>query len=124
VWTGKTFNREYISGKAVAGHLGVMLLAVTRSGTRGRMFRAPSSADLNAIQAAGDELARKTPGWDVEDLIPRETRFVGPADRSARCGIRTFDAMFMLRQLFANVTILEELRGVIDQARASSESSR
>ena len=35
-------------------------------------FRAPTQADLDAVQAAEEELARLRPRWEVQDLIPTE----------------------------------------------------
>src|SRR5713101_417791 len=35
-------------------------------------FRAPTQADLDAVQAAEEELARLRPRWEVQDLIPIE----------------------------------------------------
>ncbi len=126
VWTGETFSGEYIRSQAKEGRLGTMLLAVsvTRPGVRGRQFRAPSAADLEAVSAAEIELARSLPAWEVADLVPTETRFVGPADRSARYGLDTFDKLFMSRQLLANVTILEELRSLINEARGELDEDQ
>jgi putative DNA methylase len=35
-------------------------------------FRAPTQADLDAVRAAEEELARLRPRWEVQDLIPTE----------------------------------------------------
>jgi len=120
IWTAETFSGNYIRAQALAGQVGAMLLAVsvTRPKVSGRQFRAPSAEDLAGVEAAEAELARRRPAWEVADLIPDERRFVGPADRSAQYGLRTFEQLFTPRQLLANVTALEELREVVVEARA------
>ena len=35
-------------------------------------FRPPTQADLEAVQAAKEELARLRPRWEAQDLIPTE----------------------------------------------------
>lgn len=120
VWTGETFSGEYIRGQAEQGRLAVMLLAVsvTRPGVRGRAFRSPSAADLQAIGAAEGELRRRSPEWEVQDLIPHDPVQPGwKTDEPRRMGLTRWSDMFMPRQLLANVTILEELRNVINEAR-------
>lgn len=125
VWTGETFSGEYIRGQAELGRLGVMLLAVsiTRTGIRGRSFRAPSAADLTAIGSAEAELARRTPDWEVRDLIPHDVVQPGwKTDEPRRMGLMRWSDMFMPRQLLSNLTILEELGKVINDARGELDA--
>lgn len=126
VWTGEPFDGEYIRAQANAGRLGELLLAVsvTRPGTRGRLFRAPTDADREAVEAARAELERRLPAWEVADLVPNETRFVGPADRSAQYGLRRASDLFAERQLLTAVTALEELVAVGGEARAELGDER
>lgn len=74
IWTGETFSGDYIRKMAGEGRMSQMLLAVatTRSGMSGRCFRAPSDADLEAISAAEEELGRRLPAWEIDDLVPTE----------------------------------------------------
>ena len=84
-------------------------------------FRAPTQADLEAVQAAKEELARLRPRWEAQDLIPTEDIPEGEEDaRAARIWdcIRWRD-LFLPRQLLTNVVILEEIRAA--QARARAE---
>lgn len=121
VWTGETFSGEYIRDQAHSGNLGVMLLAVavTRPGAKGRTFRAPGEDDLLAVDDAGKELISRLPGWEVEDLVPTEGLPPGwKTDEPRRMGLTQWRDLFMPRQLLANVTILEELRNVIADARS------
>jgi adenine-specific DNA methylase len=120
VWTGETFGGDYIGEQANAGRLGELLLAVavTPPGTRGRQFRSPTKADLDAVTAAGTELARLLPGWEVADLIPSEAIFEGKeTKRSVDMGLRYWRDMFSPRQLLTHGTGLEELRGIVAAAR-------
>jgi len=127
VWTGETFSTEYIRSQAEMRQLGVMLLAVsvTRTGTRGRSFRAPSAADLRAITAADVELVRRTPDWEIQDLIPNDTVQPGwKTGEPRRMGLIRWSDLFMPRQLLANLTILEELRDVINDARGELDADQ
>jgi adenine-specific DNA methylase len=121
IWTGETFSSDYIHECGQTGRMGEMLLAVAvaRSGARGRSYRSPTARDLEAIQAAAVEIARNLPRWEVEDLVPNEQRFIGPADRAARYGCTEMRDMFSPRQLLTAVTALEELRAVIQEATAA-----
>ncbi len=121
VWTGETFSGSYIQAQAQHGGLGVMLLAVsvTRARITGRRFRAPTEKDREAIEASKAELARRLPKWEIEDLVPTESiDSVSNYDRGHRMyGIERWSEMFMPRQLLSNVTILEELRKLVNEAR-------
>lgn len=122
IWdAATTFDGDYIRAQALNGNLGAMLLAisVTRSGTSGRQFRAPSDADLAAAEAAERELAARLPAWEIDDLVPSEPVTVGKeTKRSVDMGLTRWRDMFAPRQLLANVTALEELRRVISEASA------
>ncbi len=122
IWTGETFPGKYIQEQASEGRLGVMLLAlcVTRPDARGRYFRAPAKADFDAIAAAEAALAEELPKWDIEGLIPSDAIPPGlKTDEPRRMGLVRWSDMFMPRQLFANVVILEEFQSLILEARKS-----
>jgi adenine-specific DNA methylase len=74
IWTGETFSGDYIRRMGAESRIGQMLLAVsvTRPGRSGRQFRAPTAADLDAVEGAIDELARRRPAWEIVDLVPAE----------------------------------------------------
>jgi len=120
IWTGQTFPGSYIQGQATTDGLGVMLLAVsvTRTGVSGRRFRAPTPEDRDAIAAAEAALEKQLPAWEIDDLVPNEPIFEGKeTKRSVDMGLTRWSDMFMPRQLLSNVTILEELRGLINESR-------
>lgn len=120
IWTGETFNTDYIVERANEGRLSEMLMAIciTRPAKTGRHFRAPSPEDLDAVEAARLEVERSRPQWEVDDLVPLEARFIGPADRSARYGIRYAYQLYSFRQLLTSVTALSELRTIVHEIEA------
>lgn len=121
IWTGETFSGDYIRRMGIEGKVGAMLLgvSVTRSGVSGRQFRAPTTADLAAVEAAEQELAKRLPEWEIDDLIPAEPIFEGKeTKRSVDMGLIRWSDMFARRQLLTNVTALQELRRLLGEARA------
>ena len=119
VWTDETFSGEYIRTRAMAGELGQMLLAVsvTLPGRSGRRFRAPSPEDREAVAAAAEEVERRTPAWEIDDLLPTDPIQPGAkTDEPRRMGLLRWCDMFSPRQLLANVTALEELLVVQHEA--------
>jgi putative DNA methylase len=82
-------------------------------------FRAPTQADLTAVQASEEELARLGPRLDAQDLIPTEDIPEGEKTREPRnMGLIRWRDLFLARQLLTNVVILEEIRAAQGRARA------
>ncbi|MEV4483630.1 DUF1156 domain-containing protein [Micromonospora coxensis] len=112
VWApGVTFSGDYIREQAQKGKGSYFLLAVVQAGAgSGRTFRAPNNADLKAIELAAQELERRRPKWELDDLIPNELIGRGQeTERMADLGVLRWSDAFMPRQLLANVIILEQL---------------
>jgi putative DNA methylase len=121
IWTGETFSGDYIRQMGAEGRVGQMLLAVsiTRPGVTGRIFRVPNALDLAAIEAAQLELAKRLPGWEVEDLVPNEPIPPGwKTDEPRRMGLQRWSDMFAPRQLLTHLTALDELRSISAEARS------
>ena len=121
VWTGQTFDSNYIVARAQSGEMGELLLAVsvTRPGVTGRQFRPPSQADLDAIDAARGELDRRLPAWEIHGLVPSESILAGKkTNEPRRMGIISWRQMFTPRQLLTITTAVEELHNVIAEARS------
>jgi 16S rRNA G966 N2-methylase RsmD len=120
IWTGETFSGDYIQEMGKADRIEYMLLAVAaaRPGIRGRQYRVPTEEDLQAVKAAEKELAVRLPGWEIADLVPSEPiDGISNYDRGHRMyGINTWADFFTPRQLLTNVTALEELRAVAQEA--------
>jgi len=71
-------------------------------------FRAPTQADLDAVRAAEEELARLRPRWEAQDLIPTEEVPEEMEDKRPReYGMPHWRDFFLPRQLLTNVVILE-----------------
>lgn len=122
IWSGEPFGGEHIRAMATTGQMGEMLLAVsvTRPGRKGRQFRAPSDADLAAVEAAADEARRCLPGWEIGGVVPTEAiDSVSNYDRGHRMyGIQRWSQFFTPRQLLAHATAADELRRLVQEARS------
>ncbi|CAN5331709.1 hypothetical protein BH24ACT7_BH24ACT7_23720 [soil metagenome] len=116
-WDGLVIDGDHIKQEARAGRMGSILYAVAVRTPKGRGFRAPTPTDLEALAKADTELGRVLPGWETQDTIPDETRFIGPADRSANYGITSWRNMFSARQLLVHGTFVEEYRNLIPEVR-------
>lgn len=117
IWTGETFDGDYIEAQSKDGNMRDMLLAVVIDRGNRREFRAPTERDLQAIQAAKKQLAESLPGWEAQDLVPNENLLSsGKTNNIRRYGAMTWAYPFAPRQFLANITILEELRGAIRDA--------
>lgn len=127
VWDSQiTFSGDYIREQAAKGEMAEMLLAVatTRPDGRGRKFRAPNSLDLNACQAARDEMARRRARLEIEDLIPSEPIGVSNYDRGHRMyGITQWSDFFTSRQLLSLATALDCLHRVVADARQEMDTA-
>lgn len=81
-------------------------------------FRAPTQADLDAVRAAEQELARLLPQWEAQGLVPDEEIPEGEKTREPHnMGMRYWRDLFLPRQLLTNLTVLEEIRNAQDRAR-------
>jgi hypothetical protein len=122
IWTGETFSGDYIRKMGAEGHIGQMLLAlsITRSRISSRRFRRPTDEDRDAVTAAEVELGRRLPSWEIDDLVPTDSiDSVSNYDRGHRMyGIERWSDFFTPRQLLTNVTALDELRGLVGEARS------
>jgi adenine-specific DNA methylase len=82
-------------------------------------FRAPTQADLDAVEAAEAELAKLHPQWEAQDLIPSEEIPEGDKTREPRnMGLVRWRDLFLPRQLLTNVVVLDEIRAAQKKARA------
>jgi len=120
-WTGGSIPSEYIKAEAQAGRMGEVLYAVAVKEGRKRDFRAPSEADLAALEAAERELRERWADWERRDLIPIEPYPEVSTDPRPRIyGMTRWCDLFSPRQLLSLVTALEELRRLEPEIRAAS----
>lgn len=120
VWDASaSFDTSYVRQCAADGKVGYVLLAVSSvvDGRSGREFRAPGPDDLDAVNAASRVVEGEEQRWAIEDLVPTEALYEGQKlAEPLAMGIRRWSDFFTPRQLLANVTILETMRGVLREA--------
>ncbi|MCK5036524.1 MAG: DUF1156 domain-containing protein, partial [Candidatus Sabulitectum sp.] len=101
---------SYIKEEAQAGRMGQQLYAIAVKKNRGTEYRAPTQADLDAVELAEAELERKTPEWRVNGIIPDDVIPCGnKTSEPQRYGMYKWSDMFSSRQLLSICTYLEEL---------------
>lgn len=124
-WDGLAIDDDYIRAEARAGRLRSQLFAVAIQTNRGRIFRAPTATDLEALTAADQELARHMPAWRDLNVLPAEP--IPPQNPKydvERWGMRHWTDMFSPRQLLVHGTFVEEFRRLEGEIRAALEPNR
>ncbi len=77
--------------------------------TKVRYFRAPNAADLDALQAAEQELNARRLDFEMKGLVPNEPFPQGNDMRPVHYGMPTWADMFTPRQLLGHLTAMEAL---------------
>lgn len=127
-WTGEPIPEDYIKQEAQAGRMGAHLYAVAIQTPKGKDFRLPVEADLDAAHRAEEELRRRLPQWEARGLVPREPFPETATDtRPLQYGMPTWADLFSPRQLLALCTYLEayqefaqDVRGELPEDRAKA----
>jgi adenine-specific DNA methylase len=111
LFSGNVIPADYIKAKAQAGEMGSRLYAVAVKTPQGLKFEPPEQRDLDAIEAAGAELAKHRARWERENVIPTE-RYpeVSSDPRPKLYGMPRWTDMFSSRQLLGMGVLVEELR--------------
>ena len=118
-WTNRTITGDYIRAEARAGRMGDVLYAVAVRTAQGRGFRAPTSADLEALISAEVELERTAAEWRTNDVIPNEAIPEGLKTREPHnYGMPHWSDMFTPRQLLVHGCFVEEYRKLVDEVNA------
>ncbi len=131
LWDESVVDGDWIKSEAQAGRMWPELYAIAASKPKAsgsgktRHFRAPTETDLNAVRAAEDELLRLLPLWEAEDVVPNESRYIGPSDRSANYGVLEHRDLYSRRQLLTHGVFVEEWRRLLPEVRqAASDPGR
>ena len=121
----------YIKAEAQEGRMGHSLYAIFVKRKAGpkrweKEFRLPRPEDVKAYEHAARILEKKD--FHGADLLPKEHRYKGPADRSVTYGVTRWDQAFNARQLLTHATylthILEAKRRLFEQLPGGPERAR
>ena len=118
-WDGLVIDGDYIKAEAQAGRMGSILYAVAIRTGSGRGFRTPTQTDLDAIEAAEQELSRLMPAWEAADVLPDEEFPPEMTSDPSRSGCLDWRDMFSPRQLLVHGTFVEEFRNLIPEVRSA-----
>ena len=124
-WSGDPIDGQYIKAEAQAGRMGQQLCALAIQTARGKDFRSPTQQDIEAAGAAAEELARRLPRWEQEDLIP--TLGIPEGNKTGeplRYGLYRWCDMFSPRQLLAHGIQVEALRELEEEIRRELPGDR
>ncbi len=125
-WDGLAIDGDHIKAEAQAGRMGSQLYAVAIRKAKGRGFRPPTRTDLDALDFAEEELARRLPRWLTEDVVPDEAiDSVSNYERGHRLyGIGHWRDMFSPRQLLVHGMFVEEFRRLVPEVRGALGEKR
>ena len=90
---------DYFKAEAQAGRMGSQIYCVAAKKARGGFdYRPPNDEDMEAIEKAEEELARKFPLWDARGWVPGEAIPSGlKSDEPRRYGMYAWSDMFSPR---------------------------
>ncbi len=110
--TGATIPADYIKAEAAAGRMGRALLAVAAEGQRRRVYRAPTSADVEAAKAPAS-------AWTPQGRMSDHPQYMG----TPRYGLDEWWRLFTDRQLLTLTTFIDQLEELQARIRQDAESA-
>jgi len=124
LFTRSEMPSDYIKAMAQQGKMGSVLYAVATKATK-LAFRPAEPRDLEALEAAEEELARLRPAWEREGVIPTEEYPEVSSDMRPRLyGMPRWADLFAPRQLLALGVLVEELRRLRPEIVAAEGEER
>lgn len=123
-YDGLVIDGDYIKTEAQAGRMSQILYAVAvRTASGNREFRAPSKADLQAIQAAHEQFDKVKDEWKVNGILPTEDFPPGNDNRPTNYGMNQWLDFFTPRQALVHGTFCEEFAALIPDVREALGAS-
>jgi len=117
-YDGLVIDGDYIKAEAQAGRMRQVLYAVAIRNARGeREFRAPTSADLDALREAQEQLVSLRAAWEAGAMLPVESFPEGNDLRPRHYGMADWADFFTPRQLLVHGTFSEEFARLIPEVR-------
>ena len=110
---GEPLTGDYIKEEARSGRMGHRLAAIaykTNNSKEGVKFRTPNKSDFDGVNKIKEDLKQNWDIWLKDDLIPIELFPRGCDNRPINYGMEYWYKFFNDRQLFVNISILEEIR--------------
>jgi len=92
--TGAAINETYVKAEAIAGRLGVALMAIVAEGNRSRIYLAPTEEQVKAATPIAPDVP------EVDQPMPENTRWFAPPDY----GMANYIDLFTPRQIVAITT--------------------
>jgi adenine-specific DNA methylase len=122
-----TVDSEFVKREAQEGRMGHQLYAVSVKVAGKWIFRAPTKAELEAVNKAEETLRNKIYAWEKMGLLPHEKfpdNFFDP--RPIQYGMPYWRDLFNPRQLLTHLTYLEKFLEVKREllSKAVSEEDR
>jgi len=109
---------DYIKEAAQSGQMKQVLYAVAiRKASGERTFRAPTRADIDALQAADRRFAEVKDGWFVSGILPTEEFPDGNDLRPKHYGLERWIDFYTPRQALVHGTFGEEFATLIPEVR-------
>jgi len=118
-YDGLVIDGDYIKAQASAGAMSQILYAVAvRTASGQRTFRAPSAADLDAVEKAASALSEHNASWLAADVLPTEDVGEGlKTGEPLRYGMRRWRDFFTARQALVHGTFGEEFAALVPEVR-------
>lgn len=125
-WDHNIIDGSYIKCEAQQGRMTALLYAVAvRQPDGNRVFRAPTPADLEALDAAHALIDANRHRWEAEGVLPTEA-FPPPISKHdiRPYGFLTWQDFFTHRQLLVHAIFTDEYRRILPEIQAAFDQPK